>query len=142
MSLSSFGSILNFAEKIESQNMAFYSKAVNSLESGDVKTLFEQFVKECKKTITIIQRTRRENVTEMILESISDFSSKSFYIKELDASSMSADQMVESAKQLEKRSLDYSTQASAKIKALPEVSTAFKLLAKKHKARLKKIDSL
>lgn len=137
MPLTSFGSILSFAEEIETRDMAFYSAAADHPEAAELKALFEKFAKECKKNIAIAQRTKRENVTEMILEPIRDFARAPFCIKEQDSVGMSASEVIETAKTMEQRSLDYYTAASKKIKALPEVANALKLLAKKHTARLK-----
>lgn len=142
MPLTGFGSILTFAEEIEVQDRAFYSETAQNPECADIQPLAEQFFKECKKNIAIIQRTRRENVTEMILEPISDFVRGPFCVEEQNAKKMSAAQALEFMKTIEQRSLDYYTQSSVKIKALPEVSNALKLLAKKHTARLKKIDNI
>ncbi len=142
MPLTSFGSILTFAEEFETQDMGFYSDAVNNPECAGFKSLVEPFIKECKKLIVIIQRTRRENVTEMILEPIQDFVRAPFLIKEKDAQGMSEAEILETIKTIEQRSVDYYTTSSKKMKSLPEVATALKLLAKKHTARLKKVNDI
>jgi len=142
MPLTSFGSILTFAEEFEIQDMAFYSGAVNNPDCDRFKSLVELFIKECKKYIVIIQRTRRENVTEMILEPIQDFVRAPFLIKEKDARGMSEAEVLETIKTIEQRSVDYYSTASKKMKSLPEVANALKLLAKKHTARLKKVNDI
>lgn len=142
MPLTSFGSILTFAEEFETRDMAFYSGAVNNPECAGIKSLVEPFIKDCKKYIVIIQRTRRENVTEMILEPIQDFVRTPFIIKEKDARGMSEAETLETIKTIEQRSIDYYTAASKKMKSLPEVANALKLLGKKHTARLKKVNAI
>ena len=142
MPLTSFGSILTFAEEIETQDSDFYSGAVNNPECAELKSLIEPFIKECKKNIIIVQRTRRENVTEMILEPIQDFVRAPFLIKEKDAQGMNEAEVLETIKIIEQRSVDYYTTSSKKMKSLPEVATALKLLAKKHTARLKKVNDI
>ncbi|MEN8210202.1 MAG: hypothetical protein ABFR31_00670 [Thermodesulfobacteriota bacterium] len=142
MPLTSFGSILTFAEEIETLDSTFYSGAANNPECADLKSLIEPFIKEIKKNIVIIQRTRRENVTEMILEPIQDFVRAPFCIKEEDAKSMNAAKALETMKTIEQRSLDYYTAASKKMKSLPEVANALRLLGKKHNARLRKINDI
>jgi rubrerythrin len=139
MPLASFGSILTFAEEMEIQDMTFYSQAINNPECSELKLMFEQFIKECKKNIVIIQRTRRENVTEMILEPIQDFFRAPFCIDVIDGSAIDSADAVESTIIMEQRSVDYYTNAAVKIKALPEVSNALRKLNKKHSARLKKV---
>ena len=142
MPLASFGSILTFAEEMEIQDMTFYSQAINNPECSALKSMFEQFIKESKKNIVIIQRTRRENVTEMILEPIQDFSRASFCIDVIDGSAIDSAEAVESTIIMEYRSVDYYTNAAVKIKVLPEVSNVLKKLKKKHSARLKKMDDI
>ncbi len=142
MPLTSFGSILTFAEEIETQDSDFYSGAIDNPECAELKSLIEPFIKECKKNIVIVQRTRRENVTEMILEPIQDFVREPFCIKKEDANSMSAAKTLETMKIIEQRSLDYYTTASKKMKSLPEVANALRLLGKKHNARLRKMNDI
>lgn len=142
MPLTSFGSILTFAEEFEIQDMAFYSEAVKSTESDELTALIDSFIKEGKKLIAIVQRTRRENVTEMILEPIQDFVRAPFCTEENVCIGMTGPDILETAKKLEQRSIDYYNSAAIKIKALPEVAVALKLLAKKHTARLNKVNTI
>ncbi len=69
MPLINFGSICNFAEELESLDEAFYIEALNNNECSRYHDTFAQFIKDCKKNKKDIQRTRRENVTEMIRQS-------------------------------------------------------------------------
>ncbi len=142
MPLENFGSILNFAEELESQDEAFYTTAASNPACTEYKNLFEQFAADAKKNITTIQRTRRENVTEMILESIKDFTRAPFCEECESAATMEASEVLNSAKRLEERAERYYTAAAVKIKALPEVSRALKALGKKHTAHLRKLAEL
>lgn len=142
MPLENFGSILNFAEELESQDEAFYTTAASNPACTEYKNLFEQFAADAKKNITSIQRTRRENVTEMILESIKDFTRAPFCEECESAATMEASEVLSSAKRLEERAERYYTAAAVKIKALPEVSRALKALGKKHTAHLRKLAEL
>ena len=142
MPLENFGSILNFAEELENQDEAFYSAAASNPACTEYKNLFEQFAAEARKNIKTIQRTRRENVTEMILEPIRDFT-RAPYCEECEgAAIMEAAEVLSSAKTLEARAERYYTEAAVKIKALPEVSRALKILGKKHTAHIGKLDEL
>lgn len=134
MPLENFGSILNFAEELESQDQEFYEAvAVNPACSGQ-KQMFDQFAADAKKNVKTVQRTRRENVTEMILEPIKDFVRAPYCEVCQAAPGMTAEDALAAANRLEDRAVRYYTEAAAKIKALPEVARALKLLAKKHKA--------
>jgi hypothetical protein len=142
MPLVNFGSILNFAEELEKQDAAFYEAAAANPAFAGQRDLLEQFLQDARKNIKNVQRTRRENVTEMILEKINDFT-RAPYCEEVDpAAAKSIDEIVESARCLERRAERYYNDAAMKLKALSEVSRALKTIGKKHTAHLKKLDTL
>jgi hypothetical protein len=140
MSLINFGSILGFAEEIETQNMNFFSQASGNPECGENKALFEDLAKSAKKRIAEIQRVKRENVTEMVLESIEGFQRDAFVIATEDASALAAQQVIEKSKALLDRSLDYYEQAATKLKGQADVARALKVLAKKSGKDLNKFN--
>jgi rubrerythrin len=142
MPLENFGSILNFAEEIEQQDEAFFAAAAGNPACAEQKALFEQFAADAAKNIKNIQRTRRENVTEMILEPIKDFVRAPFCEECEGAAMMNASEVLDAAKILEDRAERYYTEAAAKIKALPEVARALKIVGKKHTAHLQKLAEL
>ena len=134
MPLENFGSILNFAEEIESQDQEFYETAAGNPACSGYKAMFEQFAADAKKNVKTVQRTRRENVTEMILEPIKDFVRAPYCEVCEIAPNMTAEEALATAKRLEDRAVRYYTEAALKIKALPEVARALKLIGKKHNA--------
>lgn len=137
MQLNSFGTILGFAEEMEKKDQGFYQSALNNQQCSAQKGLFEQISGTNQKNIKVIQRTRRENVTEMILEGISDFSSETYEVEPADPGDMTVDEVLDQAMILEKRAENYYLDAADKIKALPEVGRALKMLAKKRIANQK-----
>ncbi len=142
MPLINFGSIMNFAEELEKQDEAFYAAAAANPAFVEHKDLFEQCLKDARKNINNVQRVRRENVTEMILEKINDFT-RAPYCEEVDpADAKDISEIMDSARCLEKRAERYYTDAAVKIKALSEVSRALKTIGKKHTAHLRKLDTL
>ena len=142
MPLISFGSILSFAEELEKKDEAFYAAAAANPAFAEHKDLFDQFLIDTRKNIKNVQRTRRENVTEMILEPVKDFTRTPF-CEEIDpAESKTTTEILDAARCLEKRTERYYTEASVKIKALSEVSRALKTIGKKHTTHLKKLDTL
>jgi rubrerythrin len=142
MPLENFGSILNFAEELENQDKEFYEALAGNPVCSDHKHMFEQFAVDAQKNVKTVQRTRRENVTEMILEPIKDFVRAPYCEECQAASSMAVEEAIATAKRLEDRATRYYTEAAAKIKALPEVARALKLLAKKHNAHLDTLAAL
>lgn len=66
MDLATFGAIMSFALAIEKQAAAYYEEAAR----GDLEELFSDLAKSARKRGKRIERTRREGITEMILEPI------------------------------------------------------------------------
>lgn len=68
VSLTQFGSIMTFAANLENQLAQFYEKA--SKEGGIHSEEFSRRAKACIKRKRRLERSRRENVTEITLEPI------------------------------------------------------------------------
>jgi rubrerythrin len=136
MPLTNFGAVLTFAEQLEQEDMAFYSKAASAAGSTPLAELFANLAKENKKNVALVQRTRRENVTEMILEPIRDFSRAPYELKVEDLAGPDS----AAATSLENRAIGYYRAAAEKMRALPEVARALKMLAKKRGKRLERIE--
>ena len=142
MPLTNFGAILNFAETVEQEDMEFYREASSTAAAEPYRLLFEMFAKEGKKNIALVQRTRRENVTEMILEPIRDFVRDSYQLRVENADGLDSTAILTAAVALENRAIRYYSDAAEKIRALPEVSRALKTLAKKRTQRLGQVTNL
>lgn len=142
MPITNFGGLLNFAEEIEKQDMAFYNSVADNQDMSDLCELFQRFAKDCKKNIAHILRTRRENVTEMILEPIRDFFRGPFVLEARNDKGMDRAQILDYSKKLEIRAIEYYTEGAVKIKALPEVAQALKLARKKRIAHTTKLSGI
>ena len=139
MPLINFGSILNFAEELETRDKDFYTAVSRNPNCVEHRDLFEQFTRDAKKNIQTVQRTRRENVSEMILEQIRDFTRAPFCETWEGAGTMSAKQSLETGRRLEESAESYYREAAEKLKVMSEVSRALKILGKKRTAHLKKL---
>lgn len=142
MPLQNFGSILNFAEELESQDQRFYEAAAGNPACAAHRELFVQLTAEAAKSVKTVQRIRRENVTEMILEPIRDFARASFCEACEGAGVQGAAEVLATARRLENRAERYYAEAAEKIKALTEVSRALKTLGKTRTGRSAKLASL
>jgi rubrerythrin len=142
MPLTNFGGILGFAEEIEKQNRNAYMALAENPACKDHKELFEQFSRDSNRIIQDIERTRRENVTEMILESIRDFFRDSYIMETGNLSTMDTNKAIEMVRDLEERSQRYYLTAAEKLKALSEVSRTLKSIAKKHSMHLQKLSEM
>ena len=139
MPLQNFGSILNFAEELESQDRQFYAAAAANPNCAAYKALFAELESEAARNVTTVQRIRRENVTEMILEPVKDFTRAPFCEACEGAATQSAADVLKTASRLEARAERYYSESAEKIKALTEVSRALKSLGKIRKARQAKL---
>jgi rubrerythrin len=142
MPLTNFGAILGFAEELENQDNAFYQTLIENSACAQHKNLFEQFVKDGTKNIKTIQRTRRENVTEMILEAINDFTRQPYCEKCSDGHTLNIEEALNACNMLSERAERFYLEAADKLKALSEVARTMKQIAKKRKAHLKKLADL
>jgi rubrerythrin len=142
MPLQNFGSILNFAEELETLDRQFYEAAAGNPACEAYRQPFTELAAEAARNVKTVQRIRRENVTEMILEPITDFTRAPFCEACEGAATASAAEVLGIARRLEDRAERYYAEASVKIKALTEVSRALKTLGKNRKARAAKLASL
>lgn len=139
MNLRNFGGILNFAAELEAGDAAFYQGAARNPAFVPWKGTFEEFVKEHQRNEQEILRIRRENVTEMMLEPIHDFTKAPFVMDRAGADRAELEAVLEMARKLETRSEQYYREAAEKIKALPEVARGLKSIGKKHASRQEKL---
>lgn len=127
---------MGFAQQLELEDRDFYQKAIQNPDCEAQKALFEALAKDADKHVKLIERTRRENVTEMILEPIRDFTRTLFCEDFGLPDKMSASELVDSARCREDRARRYYIEAAEKIKALREVSRALKRIGKKRQAHI------
>jgi rubrerythrin len=142
MPLQNFGSILNFAEEIETQERQFYAAAAGNPACASMRALFQALEAEAGRNVQTVQRIRRENVTEMILEPVKDFTRAPFCEACEGAATLSQGEVLETARRLETRAERYYIEAADKLKALTEVSRALKTLGKIRTARLAKLQQV
>ena len=139
MELKNFGSIMGFAAELEAADKAFYEAAAANPACTAYKDLLEAFAKDEKKNEKNMLRARRENVTEMVLEPIPDFSSEPFDSNREVTHDMGLEQIMARALELEEKAQSFYNQAAEKTKGLAEISRVLAKTGKKraaHKARL------
>ncbi|MCF8040228.1 MAG: hypothetical protein K9K79_13020 [Desulfohalobiaceae bacterium] len=139
MPLTNFGSILKFAEDLETQDHEFYLTASQNPKCTAQTQLFEAFASDLKKNQKVIQRIRRENVTEMILEPVEGLTRSEFCVDLASAKDLDEVSILENARQREDRAKRYYQKAAEQIKAQPEVARGLKQIAKKRDAHLEKL---
>ena len=72
MTLSTFGAIMGFAAEMVQQTETFYKTRVQKAKDPILREALQALSEEEAKNYSLMERTRRENVTEMILEPIAE----------------------------------------------------------------------
>ncbi len=132
MPLVNFGSILSFAEEIETQQLEIYNQVLALPHCAEMKKDIQALAKAAQKRISEVRRVRRENVTEMILETIEGFSREPFLMKTPDAAAMTTEEITPLILHMGDRAMDFYDKAALKLKGQAEVARALKGLKKKH----------
>ena len=131
MELGTFGAILTYALEFEDNVTAFFTEAAESAGQGEIGEVFAGLAKAGRKRLKALERTRRENVAEMILEPISDFQSEDYACEATVSSGDATTDLVTKALELEGTAVAYYTVASDKV-SVPEVARILKKMAEQH----------
>lgn len=137
MPLINFGSILTFAEEIETQQLEFCNTAMDMPRCVDRKLQLQALAQSAQKRIAEVRRVRREYVTEMILETIQGFSRYPFLLDVPDPSTLPPEDIKAMIFKMGTRAENYYENAAEKLKGQAEVARALKGLKKKHLKDLK-----
>jgi rubrerythrin len=89
MQLGTFGAILSFAIELEEQAETFYEKAASAVPDR----IYSKLARSARKRAKRLERTRREGVAEMILESITGLDGNDYrfeYSSSTDATELKA----------------------------------------------------
>ena len=142
MELSNFGSIMSFAAELEGADKVFYEAAAASPACGAYKELMEAFANDEKKNEKNMLRARREHVTEMVLEPITDFTSEPFVSDREITPQMSLEQIMARALALEEKAQSFYSQAAEKTKGLAEISRVLAKTGKKRAAHMAQLEEI
>lgn len=131
MELGTFGAILTYALELEDEVTAFFTEAAEAVGEGQAGEAFSGLAKAGRKRLKALERTRRENVAEMILEPISDFDSEDYLCNATVSANTGAAGLVKEALELEGTAADYYATASEKV-SVPEVARILKKMGEQH----------
>ena len=132
MELGTFGSVLKFAMEMENEVIEFYRKTSTTLNDQKVAGLFTEFVNRGEKRVKTLERVRRENTTEMILEPIVGFDSNEYPVNTAIPDKADEKALREIALDIESTLERFYIAAAQKIEFLSEAAYAFELLAEKN----------
>ena len=127
--------------EIESKVNGVYKEVSEVAKNDALVKLHGDLVTRGQKRINTLERVRRENVTEMILEPIEGFDSDSFGI-DTDASLALDDATIRTMViSIESTLQKFYITAARKIDFLPEAAYAFELLAEKNEETIKRLEA-
>ncbi|MCX7858183.1 MAG: hypothetical protein N2513_09455 [Deltaproteobacteria bacterium] len=137
MTLSTFGAIIGFAAEIIDETKRICDGLVEKAKNPLLKEALQNLIKEEEKNYALMEKTRRENVTEMILEPITGFEREDYAIR-LDGLNQENDEgLMDILLLLIDREKRFFQDASKKV-SLPEVAGIFKKLGRKKEEALQK----
>lgn len=139
MDLGTFGAIMKFALEVESEVTGFYESAREMIKDEDLSTLFASLASRGQKRIKTVERIRRENVTEMILEPITGLDSGSYKPVTSIPDSPDDKALQGIALEIEKSLHSFYVEAGAKIDFLSEVAYSFEILAEANEESIERL---
>ena len=141
MDLGTFGAIMNFALEVENEISSFYKSASEYVKDQNLAGLFSDLSNRGQKRIKTLERVRRENVTEMILEPIVGLDSENYKLITEIPSGMEQKEVKDLSIDIEKGLLEFYTHAAAKIDFLIEAAYSFELLSEANEKALQRLSS-
>jgi rubrerythrin len=141
MALTTFGAIMGFAAEMVRQGEETYRVAVQRAKDPGLRDGLKDLLAEETKNRSLMERTRREHVTEMILEPITGLRQEEYEIEvQVPAGAVDCD-LLKIALAVEEKELKFFKECSAKI-PLPEVANIFRKVARKKESNLTRLRSL
>ena len=141
MDLTTFGAIMGFAAEMAEKTEGTYKTLARKAKDSALKGAIEALAEQEGKTRALMVQTRRENVTEMLLEPVTGLQQEEYEIG-LEVTEMMEDAgLLKAALMLEEREKKFFRDASSKV-PLPEVARIFRKVAQKKEENLTKLQGL
>jgi rubrerythrin len=141
MALSTFGAIMGFAAQMVRQTETLYKTMIQKVENPVLREALQLLLEEEGKNYSLMERTRRENVTEMILEPIAGLDQSDYEIEMKGMDQTEDSDLLKMALILEERERRFFSEVSDKV-PLPEVGRIFRKVAQKKEKSLAKLKTL
>jgi rubrerythrin len=138
MALTTFGAIMTFAAEMVRQTEEVYRSAVQKARDPALGDVLKELLAEEGKNRSLMERTRREHVTEMILEPISGLDQEAYEIKPGSEEQAGDADLLRDSVAREETEARFFRDCSAKI-PLPEVAGIFRKIARKKDANIARL---
>jgi hypothetical protein len=130
MELSAFGAIMEFALKRENEFKDIVEDALGREGLDPLKELLDGISRDARKNLKTLERTRRENINEMVIAPISGLEGDDYVFEAMSIDGMSAAEFARYAGEILERSISFFRDAADKV-PIEEARRAFQRLAKK-----------
>ena len=141
MALSTFGAIMGFASERFRHTEDFYRSAVDKARDPVLKEILQALSNEERKNFSLMEQTRRENVTEMVLEPISGLQQEDYEVDLKSPEQAKDEDLLKMTLIIEEKERKFFDDSSKKI-PLPEVSSIFRKIAQKKEKNIIKLQAL
>ncbi len=141
MALSTFGAIMGFAAEITGKTGEIYKTLTQKAKGLPLREVLQVLSVEEGKNHSLMEKTRRENVTEMILEPITGLRQEDYGLDLKVVDPMEDADLLRAALILEEREKKFFNDVSIKV-PLPEVARIFRKMVQKKQENLTKLQSL
>ena len=141
MALSTFGAIMGFAARIVRQAEDLYGVMAAKANDPALREALQLFQREGKKNHPLMEKTRRENVTEMILEPVTGLHQEEYEIDPKILDRTDDVDLLKAAIILEEREKRFFRDASSRV-PLPEVARIFRKIVQRKEENLLKLQGL
>jgi rubrerythrin len=141
MALSTFGAIMGFAAEMVGQTRDTYKALIEKAKNPALKEVLQKLAVEKGKNHSLMEKTRRENVTEMILEPVTGLHEEDYEVDLKGLEQKDDVDLLRVALILEQREKKFFQDASTKL-PLPEVARIFRKISRKMEDDLEKLQRL
>ncbi len=141
MTLSTFGAIMGFSVEMVQQTETFYKTMLQKAKDPVLRAALQVLLEEEEKNYSLVEKTRRENVTEMILEPIAGLHRADYEIEMKGMDQTKDADLLKTALLLEERERRFFSEVSEKL-PLPEAGRIFRKMAQKKERSLAKLKTL
>jgi hypothetical protein len=130
MELTAFGAIMEYALAKETALRDVVRGALEMKELGALKELLERLHSDSLKTTQLLERTRRENINEMVIAPVSGLEGDDYIVPDRSVDGMSEVELVQYIDEFLDRTISFYEAAAGKV-PIEEARRAFFRLAKK-----------
>ena len=141
MALGTFGAIMGFAAETAGKTEEVYKTFASRAKTQTLKEVFQGLAEEEVKNHALMVKTRRENVTEMILEPITGLQQEDYEIDPKVPEVTEDAGLLKTVLMIEERQKKFFRDASSKV-PLPEVARIFRKVAQKKEDNLARLQGL